>query len=74
MMACRPRAMAPTASQVEICDASSKITTSKAGWPAGKYCATDSGDIRTQGASLPKVFGIAAKSERVDMLGRCNAS
>ncbi len=36
-MVCRARAMAPTASQVVICEASSKMTTSKSAWLGGRY-------------------------------------
>lgn len=74
MIACLPRAIAPIASQVVICDASSKMTTSKAACPAGRYCATESGDISTQGANLVKASGISEISVRIGMLGRCSPS
>ena len=69
----RPRAMAPTASQVVIWEASSKITTSNSAWPAGRYWAMDKGDMSMQGASLPKWAGIAPIMSRIDLLGRCNS-
>ena len=56
MIVCRPRAMAPTASHVVICEASSKMTTSNSAWFGGRYWAIDSGDISMQGASLGKDF------------------
>ena len=33
---------------------------------------TESGDIRTQGASFPKLSGIAPIISRMEALGRCN--
>ncbi len=66
-MSCRPRAIAPMASQTGICEASSKITTSNVSWDASRYCATDSGLIRTQGLSLGSKVGMRPRSCRTGM-------
>ena len=65
---CRPRPMAPIASQVGICDASSKMTRSNGSASAGRYWATDSGLIIRQGISRRIAFGMRSASWRT---GRC---
>ena len=72
MIVCRARAIAPTASHVVICEASSKITTSNSAWFGGKYWAIESGDISMQGASFGKACGILPIMSRIDWLGLCN--
>ena len=60
-----PRAMAPTASLVGICDASSKITRSNLFCDKSKNCATDIGLISIQGQSLGNsVLMLSNKSRR----------
>ncbi len=58
------RAIAPTASQGEICEASSKMTTSNGSLSGGRYCAIESGLIITQGVSLVSAVGILPNSLR----------
>ena len=53
-----PRAMAPTASEVGICEASSKMTRSNFSLFMSRYWATESGDISMQGQSLGSRVGI----------------
>ena len=61
-----PRAIAPMASQTGICDASSKMTTSKGDASGGRYWAMESGLIITQGVSFvstlvsPRIGGARA--------------
>ncbi len=66
-----PRAIAPTASQVGICDASSKITRSNGGKLASRYWATEIGLISRQGFSRINRFGVLLNSARIGMCRVC---
>ncbi len=61
---CLPRAMAPIASHTGICEASSKITTSKTLEFAARYWAMESGLISKHGVSLVRASGILDISSR----------
>ena len=60
-----PRAIAPTASQVGIWDASSKMTRSNFGKDGSIYCATEIGDISIHGQRQRSRFGMLSKSLRI---------
>ena len=57
-MSALPRAIAPTASDVGICDASSKHTMSNGGWSRSMNCATEMGLISITGQSFGSSVGI----------------
>ena len=60
-----PRAMAPTASLVDICDASSNTTRSNFGKAGSIYCATEMGDISIQGHIRRSRVGMLSNSLRI---------
>ena len=57
--------MAPTASLVGICDASSKMTRSKGGWFRSMNCATEMGLINMQGHSCGSSVGSCSMMRRM---------
>src|SRR6202000_1978627 len=57
-----PRAIAPTASQVGIWEASSETTKSNVALLASKYCATEIGLMSMQGVSRGRTFGIESNN------------
>ena len=80
MMAFSPLAMAPTASHVGSCDASSKITRSKSGFSDGAMnCAADIGLMRTHGVSLRIISCVSRNRVRIEMplplllMARCSS-
>ena len=62
-----PRATAPTASLVGICEASSKITISNFSRATSTYCATDMGLISIHGQSLGSKVGMLSIIERMEL-------
>ena len=62
-----PRAMAPTASLVGICEASSKMTRSNLSLFRSRYWATEMGLINMQGQSLGSRVGIWSIMRRMDV-------
>src|SRR5690554_7405699 len=66
-----PRAMAPTASQVGIWEASSKITRSNFVLSTSKYWATEMGLMSMQGHMRGKRLGMRSNSFRME-IGRAH--
>ena len=63
-----PRAMAPTASAVGSCEASSNTTMSNFGKVGSMYCATEMGDMSIHGHILRSRLGMLSKSLRMGIL------
>ena len=67
-MTALPRAMAPTASLVGICEASSNTTRSNFSWSRSMNCATEMGLMSMQGHSLGSKVGIWSRMLRMEVL------